>query len=547
MVGPAEHIAQAGRCPRQGNGRLSEAAQENADSGIDKREVRSETPAASPRESEGQVTASAAQDSQAESSDTWELYQPRGARQRVMVGRLAENGQRVERLIRRWLPSELLFWPPMLFAESMAAIVLFRLWQRAIPSVDFRGDWMTFTMTILWFLMFSVIVALGRFIALWWSISGITREFLALPMVLAFDRIPPMYARSFGRYLDRIKPSLLNFEIPVRQWAMVAGGFSKVRPALCTRFHTQSAGPGRRPLDDSDFEKAARAITLGNPCAKDAVPEGSEAVEGVLAIYQDEVARLQTIATGQSDTVGKGPVARTDDDVAWSRTWFGLRNSARACLDVIEPFWADRAAIQGYGDSSQPAKASAEVSQNSRPASIEPEVNSASQPAKASAEVSQNLPPDSVEPEVKASSQSRDVAKWIRDAEDLIALEVIAYVSQTTVQLKILAYYLAVTPVLLLMAVGSYPFQPERFLQVCIWTILFMVVGGVIWVYVRMEKNEFISRVSRTTPNQVTLDRTFVGNLFAFVIPLVGVVLTQFPFFSDSLNQLLEPITRVLK
>ena len=97
------------------------------------------------------------------------------------------------------------------------------------------------------------------------------------------------------------------------------------------------------------------------------------------------------------------------------------------------------------------------------------------------------------------------------------------------------------------MASGSYPFQPQRFLQVCIWTILFMVVGGVVWVYIRMEKNEFISRLSRTAPNQVTLDRTFLGNILAFVIPLGGVVLAQFPFFSDSLNQWLEPITRVLK
>jgi hypothetical protein len=149
--------------------------------------------------------------------------------------------------------------------------------------------------------------------------------------------------------------------------------------------------------------------------------------------------------------------------------------------------------------------------------------------------------------EAKVTDQSQHVANWIRDAEDLMALQVVAYVSQTTVQLRTLAYYLAVSPVVLLIAIGSYPFQPQRFLQVCIWTILFLVVGGVISVYVWMEKNEFISRVSRTTPNQVSLDRTFLSNILAFVIPLAGVALTQFPFLSDSLNQFLEPITRVLK
>ena len=87
-------------------------------------------------------------------------------------------------------------------------------------------------MVIFWFLMFSVVVSLGRFVALWWSIAKIMREFLTLPMTQAYDRIPPMYARSFGRYLDQVVPSMSNFDIPVRQWAAVAGGFSRVEPIL---------------------------------------------------------------------------------------------------------------------------------------------------------------------------------------------------------------------------------------------------------------------------------------------------------------------------
>ena len=131
-------------------------------------------------------------------ADSWELYKLQRPRQKILFGRLAETGKLVERLVRGLLPGELVLWPPMLFAEAMAAIVLFRLWQRAIPGVDFRGGWMTLTMTIFWFLMFSVVVSLGRFILLWLSIAKITREFLMLPMADAYDRIPPIYARSFG-------------------------------------------------------------------------------------------------------------------------------------------------------------------------------------------------------------------------------------------------------------------------------------------------------------------------------------------------------------
>ena len=190
-------------------------------------------------------------------------------------------------------------------------------------------------------------------------------------------------------------------------------------------------------------------------------------------------------------------------------------------MDVIDPFWAERSAAEGYSDTADHATTDNPSGRN-RPASLDP-----------------------------ASSDVTDlrhvVEKWVRDAEDLIAMEVIAFVSQTTVQLKNLAYYLAIAPILLLLAVGSYPFQPQRFLQVSICSILFMVMAGVILVYVWMEKDEFISRISRTTPNQVSLDRTFLGNLLAFVIPIAGIAVAQFPFFSDSLNQWLEPITRVLK
>jgi hypothetical protein len=488
-----------------------------------------ETPASSRPGQEAPAAEERAGAGQVPEPDSWQLYQPRGARQQVMFGRLAEKAKLVERLIRAWLPRELMFSPPMLFAEAMAVVVLFRLWQRSIPGVDFRGAWMTLTMTILWFLMFSVVVSLGRFVALWWSIAGITREFLMLPMASAYDRIPPMYARSFGRYLDRITPSMLNFEIPARQWAVVAGGFSRVRPALRQRFLDQTAVARQRALTESDFEKAELAITKGNPGATKPVPEGPKAVEAVLAIYQDEVAQLQADGSTSLAKDTQSPGAQSNDDVAWSRTWFGLRNAARACADLIEPFWSDRSVAEGYADESADSK--------------EPAADTPNEPVRSG----NNLTASAGTSVAKETNQRQNVEHWIREAEDFMALQVVAYVSQTTVQLKTLAYYLAVTPVVLLIAISSYPFQPQRFLQVCVWTILFLVVAGVISVYVWMEKNEFISRVSRTTPNQVSLDRTFLSNILAFVIPLVGVVLTQFPFFSDSLNQFLEPITRVLK
>jgi hypothetical protein len=82
---------------------------------------------------------------------------------------------------------------------------------------------------------------------------------------------------------------------------------------------------------------------------------------------------------------------------------------------------------------------------------------------------------------------------------------------------------------------------------VWLWAILVTVVGCVLWVYIQMERDEILSRVSKTSPNGVQIDRTFLTNTLAFVLPLLAAILTQFPFVSDTINQWIEPITRIVK
>jgi hypothetical protein len=101
--------------------------------------------------------------------------------------------------------------------------------------------------------------------------------------------------------------------------------------------------------------------------------------------------------------------------------------------------------------------------------------------------------------------------------------------------------------VLLLLAVSSYPLQPQRFMIVFLWVILLIVVVSGVTVVIQMEHNEFLSRVSRTKPNKIAFDPTFVMNVLAFILPLMVATLAQFPFVSDTILQWIEPITRVLR
>jgi hypothetical protein len=137
--------------------------------------------------------------------------------------------------------------------------------------------------------------------------------------------------------------------------------------------------------------------------------------------------------------------------------------------------------------------------------------------------------------------------RWMHAAEELLALRVVTFVSQGTLHLRNLAGYLAILPVLLLLVVSSYPIQPQRFLLVFIWSILILVALCGVGVLIQMERNEFMSRVSRTRPDKVQLDRTFFSHILTFLFPLLIAVLAQFPSVSDVIYQWMEPITRVLR
>lgn len=77
---------------------------------------------------------------------------------------------------------------------------------------------------------------------------------------------------------------------------------------------------------------------------------------------------------------------------------------------------------------------------------------------------------------------------------------------------------------LLLLAIASYPFEPYRLLLTFIWIVMATVVGVGLWVFIQMDRNTWISHVSGTSPDTVTLDGAFVLRLFAWaVVPLLSV------------------------
>jgi hypothetical protein len=145
--------------------------------------------------------------------------------------------------------------------------------------------------------------------------------------------------------------------------------------------------------------------------------------------------------------------------------------------------------------------------------------------------------------EEKAASTSGEAA-WIPLAESVAATQVVIYVSQFFVQLRNLVWAAIVTSSLLLLAATSYPFHPEKLLLVGLIALSAAGMAGVLYVLIDMNRDEVVSRVTRTTPGSFSLNSGFLGSFMTYIVPVAGVLTAQ---LSGSFRWLLEPLLRVMK
>ncbi|WP_165226844.1 hypothetical protein [Aquisphaera insulae] len=149
----------------------------------------------------------------------------------------------------------------------------------------------------------------------------------------------------------------------------------------------------------------------------------------------------------------------------------------------------------------------------------------------------------------KAASAGLDPAtlQWLSAAEGLLALRIVYLVSQFAAPLRSMSAQLIYGPILLLLAIAWYPFHPQQLMAIMIWIFILGGVLATLLVLFQIERNDFVSRVSRTAPNAVRLDQNMISNLLPYIVPAAGFVLTAFPSLGYWIGSLLEPIGRAVK
>jgi hypothetical protein len=144
----------------------------------------------------------------------------------------------------------------------------------------------------------------------------------------------------------------------------------------------------------------------------------------------------------------------------------------------------------------------------------------------------------------KASKPTEGEPAWVPLAEGFTATQFVVYLSQYFLQLRNMAWTVIISSSLLLIAATCYPFHPQQLLLYCLLALIAAAMGMVVYVFVQMNKDTVVSRISRTQPGKLSFDSGLIGSFMTYVLPAAGLLTAQ---LSGSFRTILEPLLRVLK
>jgi hypothetical protein len=131
--------------------------------------------------------------------------------------------------------------------------------------------------------------------------------------------------------------------------------------------------------------------------------------------------------------------------------------------------------------------------------------------------------------------------------EDALAIFLIQRLRPYALALRWLAYELTIGPILLLVAATCFVFEPQQFTATLLWAFIVLALMTIVVVYVCVDRDAFVSLVSKTKPNEVTKDWTFSSTLLTHLAPALTAFLIAFPGIWYWLRSALGPLSSALK
>ncbi len=142
----------------------------------------------------------------------------------------------------------------------------------------------------------------------------------------------------------------------------------------------------------------------------------------------------------------------------------------------------------------------------------------------------------------RRAPESSERPAWVVLAQELVAIEVLLYVEWSLRQLRLLCVFLLVSLVLTTILVSSYPLRPSEAQDLAL--IVFAgVVVVLVWLIGSLSRDPALSRMTGTTPGQLTWDRTLYTNLGLYaLVPTITLLSSQFPAIRGVLMDWIRPL-----
>jgi hypothetical protein len=214
-----------------------------------------------------------------------------------------------------------------------------------------------------------------------------------------------------------------------------------------------------------------------------------------------------------------------------------LRIAAQACFTLLEHVWTNPELAEKFAEPPSPKHAEA------APAASPPAVL-----------VKKTVPSDpgpgnsfQIIEDIQRKDDDKLARSWLMRVQDFLALEVTVYLSQFFVHLRNLILFLTIAPFLMLLAVTSYPFQPQGLWLLLAATLIGVGTATVIWIVIQIERNEVVSHILSTTPNKLNFHWHFLAQILMYAAPLLGIVVAASSDASDLVHALVDPLIQALR
>ncbi len=125
--------------------------------------------------------------------------------------------------------------------------------------------------------------------------------------------------------------------------------------------------------------------------------------------------------------------------------------------------------------------------------------------------------------------------KQLEQLEEFVAICTMLYLSQFLVYLRHQMFMVTVAPIMMLLAVTLYRFEPQYFLTVVVDGLIIASVLLSLKLIVQINRDETFSYISQTAPFYLTMDRDLALSFAAYASPLVVLILTRFDEVSNWL------------